>query len=100
VGEGAGEPRDDDVAGEHAPAGHEEEETPAETVDGEGGGDGNDQIPDLKEARYHGLVGDVCDADGLEDGGEVVGYDADAVPLGEDSQGDTDENAVAVAFRL
>jgi hypothetical protein len=99
VCERAGQAGDDHIRGQHTKARGHKELAAAQSIDGKGGRYGHDEIPDLKEARDHGLTGDRGYAYTLQDRSKVVGGDSNAVPLREHTKCDCDECSVTVALR-
>lgn len=91
--------RPDDVGDEHADTRPEKKGASAKTVDQEGCTQSGRKVEDLEEAVDEGLVKGIRDADGVEDEREVVGDDADTVPLRKDAREDSNQGALPVTRR-
>lgn len=74
---GAGRP--DDEGDEHANAGPEKQRAAAEAVHEQGCARCDGEVEDLKQAVDQGLRVGIRDADGVEDEGEIVRHDSDAL---------------------
>lgn len=75
----------------------DEEQATAGAVNHERSEDGPAQVPDGENTVDQELDGRVCDTDRVEDLVEVVRHKTVARPLGEESDGDDDPHALAVA---
>ncbi|RDW62425.1 hypothetical protein BP6252_11858 [Coleophoma cylindrospora] len=99
-GEGPRECRDENIRCEHAHTGREPQRAPPNPIDTEGGADGEDQVPNLQAAVDRRLLGQILDAGRLQHQRQVVGHDADAVPLRGNTQRHGDVEPASVAGSL
>ena len=88
----------DDVGGAHSSRSGEEEGTTTKLVNPETHEEGDDEVDDGEDTVDLELQLRVGDAGEGEDVGHVVGDETVAGPLGEETQGDEDDQAVTVAL--
>ena len=88
----------EDESAEHAGGGGQEGGAAAEAVDVQGHGNGNDERHAGLAGREAELLGGVGDAGAVVEQAGVVGDDGIARPLREDTEGEQDDEAVAVAL--
>lgn len=85
-----------DVGEHHAGERREPQRSAPPSIDEESAGDGAEEVPDLHAAVDAGLGVGAADADAGQDGREVVGDDALAVPEREQSYRNADPEALSV----